>query len=55
MRSSGRKVLAAPNDASGNRFEVRFAPVKAQHVKVAFTRTFTPDADGVFLDDIVFY
>ena len=44
-----------PNDASGNRFEVRFAPVKAKHVKIAFTRTFTKAADGVFIDDIEVY
>ncbi|TDC18893.1 glycoside hydrolase domain-containing protein [Kribbella albertanoniae] len=48
-------VVSRPNDASGNRFEVRFAPVHAQHVKVAFTRTFIPSADGVFLDDIEVY
>ncbi|GAA1707272.1 hypothetical protein GCM10009745_63880 [Kribbella yunnanensis] len=48
-------VVTRPNDASGNRFEVRFAPVRAQHVKVAFTRTFIPSADGVFLDDIEVY
>ncbi|TDW17976.1 hypothetical protein EV650_4556 [Kribbella kalugense] len=39
----------------GNRFEVRFAPVRAHHVKVAFTRTFTKAADGVFLDEIEVY
>jgi hypothetical protein len=50
-----RGGLTRPNDASGNRFEVRFAPVRAQHVKVAFTRTFTKAADGVFLDDIEVY
>lgn len=50
-----RGGVARPNEASGNRWEVRFAPVKAQHVKVAFTRTFTKSADGVFLDDIEVY
>ncbi|MFF1818746.1 hypothetical protein ACFVWG_15700 [Kribbella sp. NPDC058245] len=34
---------------------VRFEPVQAQQMKVAFTRTFTPSADGVFLDDIEVY
>ncbi|MFI5735992.1 glycoside hydrolase domain-containing protein [Kribbella sp. NPDC051587] len=48
-------VVTRPNDASGNRWLVRFDPVQAQHVKVAFTRTFTPSADGVFLDDIEVY
>jgi hypothetical protein len=50
-----RGGVARPNDASGNRFEVGFAPVRAQHVKVAFTRTFTKAADGVFLDEIEVY
>lgn len=50
-----RGGVTRPNDASGNRFEVRFAPIRAQHVKVAFTRTFTKAADGVFLDDIEVY
>ncbi len=50
-----RGGLARPNDASGNRFEVRFAPVRAQYVKLAFTRTFTATDDGVFLDDIEVY
>ncbi len=44
-----------PNDASGNRFEVHFAPVKAKHVKIAFTRTFTKAADGVFIDELEVY
>ncbi len=48
-------TLTRPNDASGNRWEVAFAPVTARHVKVAFTRTFTKSADGVFLDDIEVY
>ena len=47
--------MARPNDASGNRFEIGFAPVRAQYVKVAFTRTFTASADGVFVDDIEVY
>lgn len=50
-----RGGVSRPNDASGNRWEVRFTPVEAQHVKVAFTRTFTKSADGVFLDDIEVY
>ncbi|MFI5691333.1 glycoside hydrolase domain-containing protein [Kribbella sp. NPDC051586] len=54
-RWTDRGGVTRPNDASGNRFEVRFAPVRAQHVKVAFTRTFTKAADGVFLDDIEVY
>nr|WP_020390929.1 glycoside hydrolase domain-containing protein [Kribbella catacumbae] len=48
-------TLTRPNDASGNRWEIEFAPVEAKHVKVAFTRTFIPSADGVFLDDIEIY
>ncbi|WP_112245254.1 glycoside hydrolase domain-containing protein [Kribbella monticola] len=50
-----RGGVSRPNDASGNRFEVRFAPVQARYVKLAFTRTFTASADGVFLDDIEVY
>ena len=50
-----RGGVARPNDASGNRYEVRFTPVRARYVKVAFTRTFTASADGVFLDDIDVY
>ena len=49
------EAMTRPNAASGDKFEVRFAPVRAQHVKVAFTRTFTKAADGVFLDDIEVY
>ncbi|MEQ7125368.1 glycoside hydrolase domain-containing protein [Actinopolymorpha sp. B11F2] len=52
---TSRAKVTRPNDASGNRYELRFAPVRAQHVKVAFTRTFTKSADGVFLDDIEIY
>lgn len=50
-----RGAVARPNDASGNGFEVRFAPVRARYVKLAFTRTFTASADGVFLDDVEVY
>jgi hypothetical protein len=50
-----RGGVTRPNDASGNRYEVTLRPVEAQHVKVAFTRTFTKSADGVFLDEIEIY
>ncbi|WP_152365158.1 glycoside hydrolase domain-containing protein [Microlunatus speluncae] len=50
-----RGGVSRPNDASGNRYQVRFAPVQAQHVKIAFTRTFIPSADGVFIDELEVY
>ncbi|GAB3746114.1 glycoside hydrolase domain-containing protein [Microlunatus parietis] len=50
-----RGGLTRPNDASGNRYLVRFAPVEAKHVKIAFTRTFTKRDNGVFIDEIEVY
>ncbi len=55
VKWTDRGGVGRPNDPSGNRFEIRFNPVQAQHVKIAFTRTFTKSADGVFLDDIEVY
>lgn len=50
-----RGGLTRPNDASGNRYELRFAPVSARHVMIAFTRTFTKADNGVFIDEIEVY